>query len=446
MKQKKKGYFNVIKKLEGAKKMKRSLKLYINFILIIALLFALTACNNKSASSGSNQEGNQEKNQGSAKTQGVTDSEILIGHIGQQTGTYAVYDYFRKGIDSYFNYVNENGGVHGRKLKLIAYDDQFQPSLTVQLASKIVEDDKVFALLGNPCTTCNTAAKDIFEKAGVPMVMVSTGSQLFVDPPIKNYFGSSILNYRVETRVFLDYAVNKLNAKKIAVVYQNDDYGKEGLTALQESTKIIDDVDLIAEIPFVTGTTDMSSQAQHLLKAKPDVVIMLGGPNQAANLKKDIHKIGMKDTPYIVSSVGANDRNLFNLAGEDIWEGTISAAAFPMPDVSDDPSMKLYIDRFSKDYPNDPIDGFASSGWAIAEVMVEALERAGKDLTWDNFFDAMYTFDNWDGSIYEGVTFNKNNHYGLTTMILTEAKDGQIIPISGQIKFDPSTKEIIYEE
>lgn len=412
--------------------MKKLLLLFSIFLLVL-----LAACGNGTAEKG---------NAGSKETQGVTDDEILIGHLGPQTGPVAVYDYFRKGIDSYFKYVNENGGVNGRKLKLIAYDDQYQPSRTVKNATRILEEDKVFAMLGSPCTPCNTAARGIFEKAGIPMVMTSSGAQEFVNPPIKNYFGSSILNYRVETRVFLDYAVNELKAKKIAVVFQNDDYGKEGLTALQENIKNYDGAEIVGEIPYVAGETDMSSQVQHLKKVDPDAIIMLGAPNPAANLKKDMYKVGLKDIPYIVASVGANDRNLFKLAGKDVWEGTISAAAFPMPDVSDDPSMKLYVERFSKDYPNDPIDGFAQNGWAIAEVMVEGLKRTGKDLTWDNFYKAMETFDNWDGSIFEGVTFTKDNHYGLTTMILTQAKGGQILPISGQIKFDPANGDITYED
>ncbi|OHR70870.1 hypothetical protein HMPREF3291_06465 [Bacillus sp. HMSC76G11] len=407
--------------------------LFFLFITIV-FIFALTACNSEQTGSTGKQ------------TQGVTDDEILIGHLGPQTGPVAVYDYFRKGIDSYFKYVNENGGVNGRKLKLIAYDDQYQPSKTVQLASRIVEEDKVFAMLGNICTPCNTAAKSTYVKTGIPMIMVSTGAQEFVNPPIKNYFGSSILNYRVESRVFLDFAVKELKAKKITIVFQNDDYGKEGLTAVKESIKDYDGVEIEAEIPYVAGDTDFSSQAQHLSKAKPDAVMMFATPNPAANLKKEMYKIGLKDVPYIVSSVGANDRNQFNLAGKDIWEGTYSAAAFPMPDVSDDSSMKLYVERFSKDYPNDPIDGFAQNGWAIAEVLVEALKKTGKDLTWDKLYETMYTFDNWDGSIYEGVSFSKDNHYGLTTMIMTQAKDGKIVPLPDKIKFEPSTGKITYEK
>ncbi|WP_216829846.1 ABC transporter substrate-binding protein [Alkalihalobacterium elongatum] len=421
------------------------------YIIVISMLamIALIGCSNEETGTNNSEGGTSEqtdKGDSVELAQGVTDSEILVGHLGPQTGPVAIYDYIRKGIESHFNYVNENGGVHGRQLKLVAYDDQYQPAKTVQLASRLVEEDKVFATLGNVCTPCNTAARNTYESAGIPMVMVSTGAQEFVNPPIKNYFGSSILNYRVEARVFLDYAVNKLNSKKIAIVYQNDDYGKEGLTALQENVGSYDGVEIVAEIPYVAGDTDFSTQSQHLSQASPDVVIAMATPNPAASLRKDMDRIGLGDIPYIVSSVGANDRNLFSLAGEGIWEGTISAATFPMPGLTDDPSMKLYEERFSKDFPNDPIDGFGPVGWAIGEVFVEALERTGGELTWGKFFESLYSFDNYTDSIYEGVTFTEENHYGLTTMILTEAKDGQIVPVSGAITFDPATGEITYED
>ncbi|MHA6261299.1 ABC transporter substrate-binding protein [Sporosarcina sp. CAU 1771] len=414
-------------------------------LLMFVLTLVLAACSGDDA--GGKEEGSGSKDgdsKSSVKVQGVTDDEILIGHLGPQTGPIAVYDVFRKGIDSYFKYVNEEGGVHGRQLKLVAYDDQYQPAKTVQLAQRLVEEDKVFATLGNVCSPCNTAAQPTFEKSGIPMVMLSSGAKQFVDPPIKNYFGSSILNYRVETGVYLDYAINQLGAKKITVIYQNDDYGKEGYEAVKDNIGNYEGAELIDELSYVAGDADLSSQAQKVSENKPDAIIMLATPNPAANFKRDLHRIGLGDIPFIVSSVGGNDLNQFELAGE-AWEGTISAATFPMPELSDDPAMKLFLERFTADYPSDPTAGFAPLGWAIGQIMHEALERAGDDLEWEEFYKVMESFDQWDGSLYEGVTFGPDNHYGLLTLILTEAKDGEIIPLTGPIHFDPLTQEVTYE-
>lgn len=418
--------------------------------LLVGLLaiFLLSACNseksNSSETSTSTSKGT--KNSGEL-AQGVTDDEILIGHLGPQTGPVAIYDLIRKGIESHFKYVNENGGINGRKLKLIAYDDQYQPAKTVQLAKRLVEEDKVFTMLGNVCTPCNASAKDYYVEKGIPIVQVSSGAKQFVNPPIPTYMGSSIMNYRVESKIFLDYAVNELGAKKIAILYQNDDYGKEGLEGVKEALDKYKGVELVAELPFLSSDTEFSGQAQKLKNANPDAILNFSTPNPAANLKKAMYKIGLKDPAYIVSSVGANDNNLFKLAGEDVWEGTYSGATFPMPEiVPDDKEMQLFVERFSKDYPNDPTAGFSQVGWATAQVMVEALKKTGDDLTWENFLKTFYTLDNWEGSIYAGVTFKEGNHYGLSTMFMTEAKNGRIEPITDPISFNPETGEVNYKK
>nr|WP_263326609.1 ABC transporter substrate-binding protein [Neobacillus sp. Marseille-Q6967] len=418
-------------------------KSYFHLFIVLMMVFVLAACNSETSSSNSSSESKK----GNQIAQGVTDEEILIGHLGPQTGPVAIYDLIRKGIESHFKYVNENGGVNGRKLKLIAYDDQYQPAKTVQLAKRLVEEDKVFATLGNVCTPCNTAAKDFYVDKGIPMVNVSSGAKAFVNPPLPNYMGSSIMNYRVEAQIFLDYAINELGAKKIAIAYQNDDYGKEGYEAIKEAIKNYPDAKVVVEVPFLSSDTEFSSQAQKLDKAQPDAILNFSTPNPAANLKKAMHKIGLDDPAYIVSSVGANDNNLFKLAGEDVWEGTYSGATFPMPElVPDDKEMKLFVERFSKDYPKDPTAGFSQVGWAAAEVMVEALKRTGDDLTWANFLETFNTFDNWDGSIYAGVTFSRENHYGLSTMFMTQAKKGKIEPVTEPISFDPASGKINYSE
>jgi branched-chain amino acid transport system substrate-binding protein len=418
------------------------------FAFSLIMVFGLVACGGDKETStpagGSSGSGTQDS--GVELAQGVTEDTILVGHLGPQTGNAAAYDLIRMGANSYLNYVNEQGGVHGRKFEFIAYDDVYQPAKTVQLAKRLVEEDKVFAMVGNVCTPCNVAVQDYYTQQGIPIVMIGTGAKRFVDPPIKNYFGSDILNYNVETKVFIDYAVNKLGAKNLVVVYQNDDYGKEGLNASREAIPTYPDVKLLEEIPYVASESDMSSQAQKIKQLNPDAIIMLATPNPAANMKKELYKIGLDDIPYIVSSVGANDLNLYKLAGEDVWTGTISASPIPMPDNTDDPAMKLYVERFSKDFPGQSYSGIAQWGWGAAQVFVEALERTGPELTREKFLESFYTFDNWQGSMYAGVTFTPDNHYGLTTFFMTEAKDGTILPITKNITFDPKTGEVTYEQ
>lgn len=424
----------------------------LGFLIFLALVVAIiSACSDDSSSSNDNDVNNDSDNGSSGGSvelaQGITDDEILVGHLGPQTGPVAAYDNIRVGIDAYFQYYNDEfGGVNGRKLKLIAYDDEYEPSKTVQLAPRIVEEDKVFALLGNTGTAHNLAVKDLYDKHGIPVVMLGTGAEDFANPVAENWFGSGLGYYKLEAKVYLDYAVNELGAKTIGIVYQNDDYGKQFLDGLKDSLPNYEGVEIISEYTYVTGDTDFSAQAQRLKEDNPDVIFAFAIANPAANLKKELYNLGV-DIPFFATSTGGNDKNLFNLAGKEAWEGTISSAYYPNPDVvTDDPLLNVYVEQMEKYHPKvDPV-GFAQIGWGAAQVFVEALERTGDELTWDNFKNALHTFDNWEGSIYESVTFTPENHYGITSLFMTEAKDGQIVPISGKITLNPETMEIEYEK
>ena len=350
----------------------------------------------------------------------------------------------RKGIESYFKYVNENGGVNGRKLKLIAYDDQYQPAKAVQLAKRLVEEDKVFTMLGPVGTANNMAALNYYKQKGIPITVISSGAKAFVSPPIQNIMGTNTVNYTIEGKVFLDYAVNKLGAKKIGIAYQNDDLGKEGYEAVKNSIKNYKGVEIAAEVNFQTSQVDMSPQAEKLQEAKPDVIMDFSTPGPAANLKKALYKIGLKDVPYMVTYVGGGDTNLFNLAGKEIWNGTISSSMIEIPGQSDNKSAKLFEERFSKDWPNAPQIGYGQLGWAEAEVLVEALKKTGKDLTWNKYLESFNQFNKWKGSMFVDVSFSKENHYGLTSLFMTKAEDGKIKPIPGVISFDPVSGKISY--
>ena len=347
----------------------------------------------------------------------------------------------------YFDYVNENGGVHGRKLKLITLDGEYQPSVQMQQAQRLVEEEGVFLMLANDCTPCNTALKNYYTEQGIISFMPSTGAAHFVNPPNDFFYGSSIANYQIEAKVFYNFAVNELGAKKIAVVYQNDDYGKEGYNAVME-VKDQYDAELTVEVPFVANEEDMTTHAQKVKDAGVDTVIMFSTPNPAAKLKQEFHAIGLTDIHFIVSSVGGNDLTLYELAGEEVWEGTYSAGIIPVPDApeaKDDEAMQRYVELYTKAYPGENYSGVPQWGYAAAEVLVEVLKRAGEDLTYDSFREAVYSLDNWNEGTYAGVTFGPNNHYGLTSLFMTKAQNGTIEAVTGTIHFDPETGDITYE-
>lgn len=423
----------------------------LSCVISLIMIAILGACSGGTSSSSSSTSGGAKGNNESGKSsnelaQGVTDDEILIGHLGPQTGPVAIHDGVRKGIDSYFKYVNENGGVNGRKLKLIAYDDQYQPAKTVQLAKRLVEDDKVFAMVGNVGTGPNLAVKDYLVEKGIPMVMTGTGNNGITRPPLPNYMGSDVINYSIEGQIFLHYAVEELGAKKLAISYQNDDYGKENLQTIKDALKKYPGVEIVEEVSFLPTDTEFSSQAQKINEANPDTIIHFSVPGPAANMKKALHKIGV-NANFIVASVAGSDSNVIDLAGKEVWEGTYTGATIPLPEVAaDDEQMQTFLERFKADYPKAPIDGNSQVGWGAAEVLVEAIKRTGDQLTWDNFLKSFYTFDNWQDSIYTGVTFGDGNPYGLNSMMITKVQNGKIVTISDLITFDPITKEIAFQD
>ncbi|MGG1677193.1 ABC transporter substrate-binding protein [Neobacillus sp. NRS-1170] len=411
---------------------------YVLFFFVILVLLLFTGCS--SEKTGSNNTSNGQKAEKLA--QGVTKNEILVGFSGPQSGPLAVYDILRKGMDTYFQYINENGGVNGRKIKLIAYDDQYQPTKAVQNAKKLVEIDKVFALLGNVGSTNNLATKNYYVEKGIPVIMPCAALKEFVNPPIKNWMGACNMNYEVEAQIMLDYAVKELGAKKIAIAYQNDDYGKAPYNKIKDIIKDYPEVEIVAEVNYLPADTDFTSQAQKLEQANPDTIFNFGVMSPIVNLKKAMYKIGFDEPNYIVPSVSGADTRTFELAGNDVWEGTYSGSIYVSSDDVNNEKAKLLQERFKISYPNESVTTVVESGWSIAQVFVEALRVTGDNLTWENFLKSFYTFDKWKGSKYIGISFSEKNHYGVTSMYMTVAKDGKLQQISDILSYEPETGKI----
>jgi branched-chain amino acid transport system substrate-binding protein len=411
----------------------KTMKLFKTMLMTSLLAVGLSGCNMASAPGTTSN---------SKYAQGVTDTEILIGHFGPQTGFAANYDTIRQGIQSYFNLVNEKGGVNGRKLKLIAYDNEYQPSKTVPVATKLVQEDKVFAIVGTPCTPCHQAAEALFE--GMPMVGPSPAStSAFTEPLRKNWFGAQ-MNYKIEAKFFADYAVKKMGAKRIGILYENDDYGKEGWKGAKEYLQGMSGVEVVAELPYNVQDVDFSSQAQQLKQINPDVIIMTGVQKAAAAFRTQMDKIGGTNIPLMVTyAIGMDQKVMFDLAGK-AWNGVYSTLSMPTTAEVDNPKIKEFLVQFSKDFPNSSPNGSAQAGWAAAQILVEGIKRSGDNLTWDNFITQMETLKDWQDSLYFDVYYTPDTRYGQTTMFLTQAKDGKLEKIVGPVKYDPSTKTFIY--
>ncbi|KQU27096.1 hypothetical protein ASG65_00535 [Bacillus sp. Leaf13] len=395
------------------------------FGLIICSIMLLAACQSKGAGTSSPEKGDGKY------SQGVTDNSIKIGNWATQSGTGALYGPIAKGVDAYLQHVNEQGGINGRKFEFVTYDEEYQPSRAVSIAKKLVEEDKVFAVVGNDCTSCVKAALPQFKKSGMPVVGMSSGSDIFVNPIIPNVFGL-LTNYGVEARIFVNYALDDLKAKKVAIVYQNDDFGKSGyLAAIDELKKR--GVKAVAEIPYNTTDVDYSSAALKMKKANPDVVLSFSITKPTAAIKKELYKVGV-NVPFIVTGVSGGDNELFNLAGE-AWQNVYSSSWLNLIGEGDE-KTKEYVEVLKKYYPNVNPSGPAQWGWAEAEVLVEGIKRAGDDLTWENVIKQMETMDNWNDGLAFNVTYTPDNHYGSTSVFIIKDKDGQMTKYSNVITYE----------
>lgn len=411
----------------------------IHLLIMLMFILVLAACGGEN-----NAEGAAANNKSQDYVQGVTDNEILIGVSGPQTGPVAEYDKVRRGVQAYVNYINENGGVKGKKLKLIAYDDQYQPAKTVQAMQRLIEEDKVFAILHPTGTASVSAAHDLFKDSGIPIVSIGSGADKFVVPPSPNMFGMQF-NYPNEAKVLVNYAVDQLGAKNIAIAYQNDDFGMSSLDGARSAIEKLEGVEIVKEVSFLATDQDFSSQAQQLVQSKPDAILMLSTPVPAAALRQEMHKLNATDIPYVVTLTAGQDKNQFNLAGKDVWEGVITAMPFASYEYSDSPNIDQYVAQIKKDFTEDDLGALTQSAWGVGEVFVEGLNRVEGDLTWENYIKALETLENWEGSIYDSVTYTPENRYGNTTLRMVEAKNGELVPIGGPIRFNPETEEIIYD-
>jgi len=358
-------------------------------------------------------------------TPGVTDTEIVIGSWGPQDGPAGAYGVIDRTIAAYFKKVNDDGGINGRKIRFVYENDSYQPAKTTAAVKKLVEEDKVFALVGGLGTAQNMAVMDYLVQNKVPHLAPSTGSGLMSKPVKPNVFQVQ-LNYTNEATLLTQYALDKLNAKKIALFYQNDAFGKEGLDAVNAELKKRG----LAEasgVSYEPSDTNFSSQALKLQSTGADTVIIYAVPKPGASIIAEMDKIGFK--PNLLASSVINDPALFQLAGPGI-EGLLLLAWLPAFDDTSNPKIVEYQDFMKKYAANEQIGSFSLVGYTQGQLATEALKRAGKDLTRDGLIKALESFQDWKGSVAPSLTYTATDHQGVKAAYFQQAKNNVFVNIT----------------
>ncbi|MCD6168001.1 MAG: ABC transporter substrate-binding protein [Caldisericia bacterium] len=362
------------------------------------------------------------------KIPGVTDKEIKIGAFAALSGPVAPIGIeFVKGYKTYYNYINDNGGIYGRKIKLIVEDDQFNPAKTIAAVKRMVEVDKVFAIVGGLGTPGCLAVMDYLNENKVPFVYQGSGSSKLAYPP-KKYIFAVQPNFTNEGQIMAKYVVEELKADKIAVIYETDDIGTEGLNGVKKGLEKYGKKPVI-EVGFSPTEVDLTSYVLKLKQAKPDVVIMYALLKPASIILKTAYSLGLK-TKFVTTYPNA-DPLLITLAGKEAAEGTY-VSAWVFTDLKD-PGVKKFYEIWDKYHPGEIPSAYAIAGWIAGEVFVEGLRRAGSPPTRERLVWALETFKHWSGMLAKDITYAPNDRSGKKSMYFMQVKDGMWTKVSDWI-------------
>ncbi len=345
-------------------------------LLVLALVFsvfALTSCQNANA------------------TPGVTKTTVKVGNTVATSGPLAfVGTPFKAGMQAYFDMINDAGGVGGRTIEYIQYDDQFDSAKGLTYTQTLVEDDQVFAIVGHFGTGTVTATQSYLEEKGIPTVYYATGASILYNPEATGNERASFPVqpiYDAEGEVMVARALSELNATSIGVIYSNDDAGKGMLNGIQ---KRADDLGLT--LPSVAqvspSSDDMSVAAQMMVDAGVDVVIVAANQTPAATAINALNSQG-SEAPVITSYVNADATWLAGvkdvLANFDVYASAWINIFNSDGSFSDD--YNTFAAQVGTDYA---ANAYAFAGWIAAATFVVGLERVGTDdLTWASYIDAM---------------------------------------------------------
>jgi ABC-type branched-subunit amino acid transport system substrate-binding protein len=318
---------------------------------------------------------------------GATDTEIKIGNIMPYSGPASAYGVIGKTEAAYFKKINDAGGINGRKINFISYDDAYSPPKAVEQARKLVESDEVLFIFNSLGTPSNSAIHKYMNSKKVPQLFVATGATKWNDPKDFPWTMGWQPNYQSETQIYAKYLLKNKPDAKIAVLYQNDDYGKDYLKGLKDGLGTKAASMIVAEESFETTEPTIDSHIVKLKSSGADVFVDIATPKFAAQAIKKVAEIDWKPLHFL-NNVSASVGSVLKPAGLQNAQDIISAAY--LKDASDpqwdnDPGMKEFYAFLAKDFPEgDKLDQSTGVGYGVAQTLVHVLQRCGDNLTREN--------------------------------------------------------------
>jgi len=366
-----------------------------------------------------------------AAQQGVSDTEIVLGCSNSFSGplAYTGEQATRFGVDLYFKALNDAGGISGRKVRTVYYDDGYKPQEAVANTRKLVEQDKIFAVIAPQGTPPVMATLEYLEENRVPLLFPFQGSPVIRG---KKYVFSGMTLYDRQSRMMIDYLVGQRKLTTFGALYQDDDYGKTFISAFEKDLAR-HNLKLAATEPVKRGVTDVSAQMAKLRAAAPQAVFLVLTPAAGAQALKERQKIGWTDT-VMVSSGPLTDEKYLALAG-DAAEGVEGLSLWPDPLTSELPGMKTYRAAMQKYFSGNEPNRYSLSGYFAAMLFTEGARRAGKSLTRETLIASLEGISGFQSGILPPVTIGAD-HETQRQGFWVKVEKGRFKPLTDWLKSD----------
>ncbi len=362
--------------------------------IVVAVLVLLTACGGEDSSvDSSRRDGGN----------GITDSEIIIGSHTDLSGPLALQGNTSiRGVRMRFEEANETGGVHGRKIRFIVKDSSYQVPKAIQVANKLINRDKVFAIV---------AALGTF-----------TGARNMTEPFMPLKFTAAGIYY-LDTQAATRHFIRKSGASSVCVIYQDTDFGQEIFEGAQDQLEALG-MSLAAVSAHKPADSDFTTSVLRLRKAQCELILMGTAHRDTILILEAAHKLGW-DAPQWVGTEAA-----FLLAVAEISsgasEGFVASSSIPVfyPDENNPPAVSDWLDRYLERFDGQP-EYLAMAGYVMGDLVIEALERAGPDLSRASFVQALESINNYNSVFGQSYSFGPHDHTGASGTILSVVKDGR---------------------
>jgi ABC-type branched-subunit amino acid transport system substrate-binding protein len=361
-------------------------------------------------------------------TPGVSDTEIVLGSSLALSGhaKHLGINYL-EGAMSYFNQINEEGGINGRNIRVVSYDDEYDPAKTIVNTQKLINEDKVFALFNYVGTPTTVKIIPLVEEEKIPLVGLFTGAN-DLRVPFKKYIFNIRASYYQETETAIKYFVDDLKLKKIAVFYQADAYGMDGLAGTEIALKKRG-INPAVSSSYQRGTLEVEKAVEIITKSDAEAVVMVGTYSPCAKFIKLAKQ--KKPNMFFLNLSFVGPEELIKELGNDS-EGVLVTQVVPPPSeyaATFFDTIRQYRKNLEKYYPETSPNFGGLEGFLNAKVITEALKVSGRDITREKFTSALESFQNYSLGLGMPLTFSASDHQELERVYLTVIKNKEFVAV-----------------